>query len=99
MAKRLKAMGQPNYVNGFDVTIHESALNTPMKWKKPKTIFVNSMSDLFHQKVPFTFIKKVFETMCKAEQHCFQILTKRSKRLRKLSPKLPWPNNIWMGEV
>lgn len=97
MAHRLKAMGQPNYVNGFDLTLHENALDAPLRWKKPQTIFVNSMSDLFHKDVPTEFILKVFEVMTKATWHHFQILTKRSDRLLELSPKLNWRPHIWMG--
>ncbi len=97
MAKRLQAMGQPNYVNGFDLTLQERALQLPLKWKKPQTIFVNSMSDLFHKEVPVAFILKVFEVMRRANWHNFQILTKRSARLLELDSILPWAPNIWMG--
>ena len=97
LAFRLKAMGQPNYVNGFDVTLHENALSIPLKWKKPQRIFVNSMSDLFHEKVPTDFILKVFEVMNKANWHQYQVLTKRSERLAELDGQLPWAPHIWMG--
>lgn len=97
MAKRLKAMGQPNYKNGFEVTLHERVIEYPLSWKSPKTIFVNSMSDLFHEKIPTSFIKKVFETMKKAYWHKFQVLTKRSSRLKELASQLYWPDNVWMG--
>jgi protein gp37 len=97
MAKRLQAMGQPNYANGFRLSLHEHALELPLKWKKPQTIFVNSMSDLFLQDIPATFIKKVFDIMRAAHWHTFQVLTKRSERLLELSSELPWPPNIWMG--
>ena len=97
LAIRLKAMGQPNYVNGFQVAMHPQSLELPLTWKKPKTIFVNSMSDLFHDEVPLEFILKVFEIMEKAHWHIFQVLTKRSERLLELSPHLPWRENIWMG--
>jgi len=97
MAKRLLAMGHPNYMNGFNVSCHEHVLELPLNWQKPKMIFANSMSDLFHGKVPFTFIKKVFHTMNKARWHCFQVLTKRSDRMTKISPRLNWTSNIWMG--
>jgi len=97
MAKRLHAMGQPNYVNGFKLALHEHALDLPLKWKKPQTIFVNSMSDLFLKDVPFDFIKKVFDVMGKAHWHTFQVLTKRAERLIELSHALPWAANIWMG--
>jgi len=97
MAYRLEAMGVANYRNGFKSTVHEHALDIPLRWKKPQMVFVNSMSDLFHKDVPFSFIKKVFEVMNLADWHTFQVLTKRSDRLLELSPKLPWSKNIWMG--
>ncbi|RPI79485.1 MAG: phage Gp37/Gp68 family protein [Desulfobacteraceae bacterium] len=97
MAKRLQAMGQPNYANGFKLSLHEHALELPLKWKKPQTIFVNSMSDLFMQEVPVSFIKNVFEIMHQAHWHTFQVLTKRSERLLQLSSELSWAPNIWMG--
>ncbi len=97
MALRLQAMGQPNYANGFEVTLHEHALDMPLRWKKPQMIFVNSMSDLFHDEVPLEFIKMVFDTMNRAPWHRFQILTKRSSRLAQVAPSLPWPGNVWMG--
>jgi len=97
MANRLQAMGQPNYVNGFEVTLHEQALDLPLRWKKPQMIFVNSMSDLFHEQVPFDFIRRVFAVMEEASWHRFQVLTKRSARLAELTPVLPWPENVWMG--
>jgi len=97
MAVRLKAMGQPNYANGFRLTLHEHALRLPLLWKRPQTIFVNSMSDLFHGDVPLEFIRKVFDVMVEASHHRFQVLTKRSERLLDLSTKLPWPSNVWMG--
>jgi len=98
MAKRLQKMGQSNYVNGFQVTLQERVLDYPLHWKKPQTIFVNSMSDLFHEQIP-DFILRVFETMRKANWHTFQILTKRSKRLMQLAQELEWPQNVWMGVV
>lgn len=97
MAKRLKLMGQPNYANGFRVTLHEHVLEYPLGWKKPQTIFVNSMSDLFHAKVPDYFIVKTFKIMKQANWHHFQILTKRSARLKKLSQRIDWPKNVWIG--
>jgi protein gp37 len=97
MAKRLQAMGQENYRNGFKLECHEHVLELPLKWKKPQTIFVNSMSDLFHNKVSKTFIKKVFDVMNKASLHTFQVLTKRADRLAELSDELTWGKNIWMG--
>jgi len=97
MARRLQLMGQPNYRNGFEVTVHERMLSLPLEWRKPQVIFVNSMSDLFHRSVPVDFVERVFEVMCCADHHRFQVLTKRSGRLRQMSPSLPWPENIWMG--
>lgn len=97
MAKRLQAMGQSNYSNGFTVTLHENSLNIPLRWKHPSIVFVNSMSDLFHEDVSLPFIKKVFDVMNQSPHHIFQVLTKRSDRLLKLSTKLTWPSNIWMG--
>ena len=97
MARRLHAMGQPNYRNGFEVTCHPDALELPLKWKKPQMIFVNSMSDLFHKAVPAEFIGEIFFTMNQARWHTFQILTKRADRLRQLAPRLKWTSNIWMG--
>ena len=97
MAKRLKAMGQINYQNGFDVTCHDNALDIPLRWKKSRLIFVNSMSDLFHEDVSDEFIHRVFSVMQKAKQHQFQVLTKRAVRLEQMSQSLPWPENIWIG--
>ncbi|MBN2412964.1 phage Gp37/Gp68 family protein [candidate division KSB1 bacterium] len=97
MAKRLKKMGQPNYANGFRITLHENVLEYPLHWKKPKTIFVNSMSDLFHEQIPDSFIFKIFDIMKQAHWHQFQILTKRSIRLKKIAPKIDWPKNVWLG--
>lgn len=97
MANRLNLMGNPNYRNGFQLTLHDHALSYPLNWKKPQTIFVNSMSDLFHEDVPEHFIFSVFETIEKASWHKFQILTKRAARLNKLSQILNWPTNLWMG--
>src|SRR5271157_679609 len=97
MAIRLKAMGNPSYSNGFEVTMHDNLLGLPLSWKKPQCIFVNSMSDLFHKDVPVEFIQSVFDVMNKAHWHRFQILTKRSERLVELDPILKWASNIWMG--
>jgi len=94
MAKRLKAMGQPNYVNGFALTLHDHALELPLRWKKPQVIFVNSMSDLFHKDVPLDFILKAFDVMNRADWHTYQVLTKRSGRLRELSTRMPWSSHI-----
>lgn len=97
MAKRLHAMGQENYRNSFDVTLHEHVVKKPVDWKKPQTIFVNSMSDLFHEAVPLEFISKIFNAMNTALQHRFQVLTKRSERLNELDSNFKWTDNIWMG--
>lgn len=97
MAKRLKAMGTKRYRNGFAVTLQSDLLDLPLRWKQPKVIFVNSMSDLFHRDVPTSFIKAVFDTMRKCPHHTFQVLTKRAGRLHHLSGDLPWSHNIWMG--
>jgi protein gp37 len=97
MARRLQAMRQANYVNGFALTLHEEALELPLRWKKPQTIFVNSMSDMFHTRVPRDFILRAFDVMQRAHWHRFQVLTKRSDRLTDLSEQLPWADNIWMG--
>lgn len=97
MAKRLQAMGQPNYARGFNVTVHEHALSLPLTWRKPQAILVNSMSDLFHERVPTDFIHRVFGVMHEANWHRFQILTKRSGRLLELSSQLTWKPHIWMG--
>ncbi len=97
MAKRLQAMGQPKYQDGFRVAWHEACLEEPLTRKRPRVIFVNSISDLFHEKIPVEFIQRVFATMEQCPQHIFQILTKRSQRLRELSKDLQWPEHIWMG--
>lgn len=97
MAKRLQAMGQANYVNGFKLTLHPHVLDYPLKWKKPTSIFVNSMSDLFHHEVPAHFIKKAFDVMDEAYWHRYQVLTKRAERITELDGQLNWPDNVWMG--
>ncbi len=97
LALRLRAMGNRRYANGFQVTLHEDLVDAPFRWRSPRVVFVNSMSDLFHQKVPIHFLRQVFSTMNKCRQHTFQILTKRSGRLRRLAGKLEWSKNIWMG--
>ncbi|UOQ78545.1 phage Gp37/Gp68 family protein [Hymenobacter sp. 5516J-16] len=98
MSKRLKAMGIEKYADGFKVIrTHESELSRPFTWKKPTTVFVNSMSDLFHVNVPLVFIKKVFATMNQCPQHKFQVLTKRAELLENFSTELTWTDNIWMG--
>jgi len=90
-------MGQKRYKDGFKLTVQPEALELPLKWRKGKVVFVNSMSDLFHKDVPDSYIKDVFDVMKRADQHVFQVLTKRSERLRDLAPELPWPDHIWMG--
>lgn len=97
MAYRLQAMGSPNYTNGFELTMHEHILERPFQWKRPQMIFVNSMSDLFHQDVPLDFIQKVLDVMRCASWHTFQVLTKRSERLLELNQEIDWPTNVWMG--
>jgi protein gp37 len=106
LAKRLKAMGVDKYQNdgdprtsgpGFKITTHLDALAIPYGWKQPRLVFVNSMSDLFHEEVPTEFIEAVFEVMSKTPRHTYQLLTKRSRRLRQVAPKLDWPANIWVG--
>lgn len=106
LAKRLKAMGSAKYQNdgdprtsgpGFGVTIHPSAIDEPYRWRQPRLVFVNSMSDLFHAKVPVDFIREVFDVMSRTPQHTYQILTKRARRLRRIAPQLDWPDNVWMG--
>lgn len=97
MARRLKAMGQPNYANGFQLTLHEHMIDLPLRWKKPQLIFVNSMSDLFHEAVPLEFILKTIHVMERASWHTFQVLTKRSEKLLNYDSKIDWPNNVWMG--
>jgi protein gp37 len=97
MAFRLKAMGQPRYKNGFSLTLHPDLLEEPLRWNKSKFVFVNSMSDLFHAKVPLWFIRKAFDVMRDAHWHTFQILTKRAERLEHLCGELSWPSNVWIG--
>lgn len=97
MARRLQAMGCKNYANGFRLTLHEASLALPLKWKKSQMIFVSSMSDLFHVDVPEDFVQRVFLTMNTARQHVFQVLTKRSSRLREIAPHFKWSENIWVG--
>jgi protein gp37 len=106
LAKRLKAMGQERYQNdgdprtsgpGFGVTLHEATLTDPYRWRQSRLVFVNSMSDLFHARVPFEYLSRVFDVMRDTPQHTYQVLTKRSRRLRRLAPFLDWPPNVWMG--
>ncbi len=97
MAKRLQAMGQPNYRDGFAVRTHEHMLEVPFSWAKPRMVFVNSMGDLFHEEVSVEFIRRVFEVMDRSPRHTYQLLTKRADRLAQIAPLLPWPENVWMG--
>jgi protein gp37 len=97
LAHRLQAMGVHSYRNGFSVTLHPAQLELPMKWRRPRRVFVNSMSDLFHEDIPEEFIHQVFAVMGRATQHVFQVLTKRADRLLKLAPRLTWPSNVWQG--
>ena len=97
MAKRLKAIGLPRYANGFELALHPDLLEVPTLLRKPRRIFVNSMSDLFHEDVPLEFIKSVFAVMEQCPQHVFQVLTKRSQRLATVSTVLRWPANVWAG--
>jgi protein gp37 len=97
MAKRLTAMGAERYRNGFSVTLHPDLVDIPRGWRLPRVVFVNSMSDLFHDDIPLAYIQRVFATMRDCPRHTFQVLTKRSERLAALAPHLPWPENVWMG--
>lgn len=97
MAMRLQAMGAENYRDGFHVRCHENSLLLPFTWKRPRMIFVNSMSDLFHKEIPFEFLSRVFEVMNRTPHHTYQVLTKRADRLAELAPLLTWTPNIWMG--
>jgi protein gp37 len=97
MARRLEAMGSDRYRNGFKVTLHPALLDGPRGWRQPRVVFVNSMSDLFHDDIPIAYIQRVFATMRDCPHHTFQVLTKRSERLMELAPQLPWPANVWMG--
>lgn len=97
MAHRLEAMGQANYANGFRLTLQPQMLDLPLRWRRSRTVFVNSMSDLFHEDVPLEFVGRVFDVMRRASWHTFQVLTKRADRLRALDRSLAWAPNIWMG--
>lgn len=97
MSNRLNAMGNPRYARGFEVTLHPDKIELPLHWRNPTSIFVNSMSDLFHELVPDDFIMNLFATMRKANWHRFQVLTKRAERLASLADILPWPTNVWVG--
>ena len=97
MANRLHAMGQPNYERGFKVSLQDRMLELPLTWRKPQTVFVNSMSDLFHREVPDVFIRRVFDVMSRASWHTFQVLTKRAERMEGLGRDLKWLDNVWAG--
>lgn len=97
MARRLEGMGQPNYRNGFKLTLQPHMLQRPLAWRRPQVVFVNSMSDLFHKDVPLSYVQRVFDVMRRAPQHTFQVLTKRAERLEELAPEIAWPCNVWMG--
>jgi protein gp37 len=97
MAKRLRAMGQQRYRDGFKLTLQPDVVDMPLRWKKPRVIFVNSMSDLFHKHVPLDYIQRCFDVMQQASWHTFQVLTKRADRLAAVAAVLPWPENVWMG--
>lgn len=106
LAQRLKAMGSMKYQTdgdprtsgpGFGLTVHPAALNIPRQWRAPRMIFVNSMSDLFHAKVPIEFVRDVFAVIAETPQHSYQLLTKRARRLRRVADSLDWPSNLWMG--
>jgi protein gp37 len=96
-AERFRDVPNHPYEQGFDLKLHSGRLGLPLKWRQPRRIFVNSMSDLFHKDIPDEFIYRIFQTMVKADWHIFQILTKRSARLARLAPQLPWPPNVWVG--
>ncbi|HEY5122850.1 MAG TPA: phage Gp37/Gp68 family protein [Ignavibacteria bacterium] len=96
-AKRLQAMGNQKYRNGFELTIHPDVLDEPKRWKNSKIVFVNSMSDIFHERIPLNFLKKVFKVMNDTPRHIYQVLTKRSERLEEIANKFEWTENIWMG--
>ena len=97
MARRLEAMGSDRYRHGFQVTLHPDLLDVPRGWRQPRVVFVNSMSDLFHDDIPLAYIQRVFATMRDCPHHTFQVLTKRSERLLEFAAQLPWPKNVWMG--
>src|SRR5260370_34805517 len=97
MAHRLEAMGSDRYRTGFNVPLHPDLLDVPRRWRQARIVFVNSMSDLFHDDIPLAYIQRVFATMRDCPHHTFQVLTKRSERLAELAPQLPWPKNVWMG--
>jgi protein gp37 len=96
-AERWRGVPGHPYEQGFDLRLWPGRLDQPLRWRRPRMIFVNSMSDLFHEAIPFEFVEQVFAAMGEAEQHTFQILTKRHERLAELAPLLPWHPNVWMG--
>jgi protein gp37 len=96
-AERLALRFPKTFPNGFALTLKPSALDLPLHWRRPRTIFVNSMSDLFHSGVPESYIRQVFDVMVRCPQHTFQVLTKRAERLARIAPRLPWPSHVWMG--
>ena len=96
-AERWRGIPGHHYEQGFDLRLWPERLEQPLRWRRPRVIFVNSMSDLFHEGIPFAYVERVFEVMVAAQQHTFQILTKRHERLSELAPDLPWPDNVWMG--
>ncbi len=97
LAHRLQSMRNPRYANGFKVTLHPDQVTLPLRWRQPRRIFVNSMSDLYHEQVPLPFIRQVFDVMVRGDWHTYQILTKRSQRLAKIASQLPWPAHVWQG--
>ena len=96
-AERWRGVPDHPYEQGFDLRLWPSRLELPLRWKRPRLVFVNSMSDMFHEDVPLNFVKDVYDVMVRAPQHCFQLLTKRHERLAELAPELPWPENLWIG--
>ena len=96
-AERFRGVAGHPYEMGFDISLRPERLEQPLAWKRPRTVFVNSMSDLFHEAIPDQYIQRVFDIMVRADWHTFQVLTKRHERLGELAPRLPWPSNIWMG--
>jgi len=97
LSRRLNAMGNPRYAQGFTLTLHPDLLTLPLGWRRPRRIFVNSMSDLFHETIPDEFLHRVFDVMARADWHVFQVLTKRSSRLASIAHALCWSRNIWQG--
>jgi protein gp37 len=96
-AERWRGVPGHPYEQGFDLRLWPERLDVPLRWRRPRVVFVNSMSDLFHEDIPDDYVAEVFDVMVRAEQHTFQVLTKRHERLAELAPQLPWPRNVWMG--